>query len=389
MNSTRRERKAPARRIKADAPPVTIAPARRKSSLAIFLAFIIGSAVTFGISHYLHRDLAPPSQQREIAFHPALTLGRLMEMTPEELASVDIAEANLLCAQGLPGSENLNIKGKLRQFDDWVDRVDLETRRNFHRFKEHPAEYENSEIYYRMGMIVTVLQQDFGVHYNPDLMDVPEAKVDEAFLSNPSNMMLTGLLSDKRMGTCSSMPVLYAAIGRRLHYPVHLVSAKDHLFVRWELPGNAGHVNIEGTGRGFALQPDEHYTTSRAMTAAEINGGVHMKSLTPAQELAVFLMTRGGALQYHKRLAESAVAYAHAAVLWPENTDIKIYLAETAVKLAPWKFHSIPAMAPPLPVRSLSPAQAIEQTNRRILQETHPDVDWDLVYQKKPSTKQP
>lgn len=389
MNSSRWERRAQALHINADVPSVATGPARRKSSLMILLAFVIGSAAAFGVSHYFHRNLVPPSQQRATTFHAGLTLGHLLEMTPEQLADVDTAEANLLCAQGLPGSENLNIKGKLKQFDDWADRVDLETRRNWHRFKEHPEQYENSEIYYRMGMIVTVLQQDFRVHYNPDLIDVPESKVDEAFLSDPSNMLLTGLLSDRRMGTCSSMPVLYVAIGRRMHYPVHLVSAKDHLFVRWELPGNQGHVNIEGTGHGFALLPDEHYKTGRAMTDAEINGGVHMKSLTPAQELAVFLMTRGGALQYHKRLTESAVAYAHAAVLWPENPNTKLYLSETAVKLTPWKFHSIPAISPSLSVRNLSPAETIEQANRRNLQETHPEIDWDLVYQKKFNTKQP
>jgi hypothetical protein len=40
-------------------------------------------------------------------------------------------------------------------------------------------------------------------------------------------------------------------------------------------------------------------------------------------------------------------------------------------------------------VRNLSPAETIEQANRRNLQETHPEIDWDLVYQKKFNTKQP
>ncbi len=304
-------------------------------------------------------------------------------MKPAELAEVDIAEANLLCAGGLPGSENLDIAAKLKQLDSWTDRVTLETRRNLHRFKDNPAEYENSEIYYRMGMIVTVLQQDFGVHYNPDLIDVPDSKVDEAFLSDPSNMLLTGLLSDRRMGTCSSMPVLYVAIGRRLGYPVSLVSAKDHLFVRWQRSGGSGYENIEGTSRGLTFHSDEYYKNWRGLTEADVTSGVHLKSLTATQELAVFLMTRGGALQYHQRLPEAAIAYAHAGFLWPEHRDLKTYLAEVGVKLAPWQFREVPPKGLFPAAQNVSTAQVLEQADRRLLQEAHPEVDWDVVYQKK------
>lgn len=383
VSEDRQERRAQARLIKAKV-PLPAAPATgRKTLLVGFASMLVGAIITFAISQRIYRGLVPPSQQRTTTFHAGLTLGQLQEMTPEQLADVDIAEANLLCARGLPGSENLDVAAKLKQLDTWADRVDLETRRNWHRYKDNPAEYENSEIYYRMGMLVTVLQQDFGVHYNPDLIDVPESKVDEAFLSDPSNMLLTGLLSDRRMGTCSSMPVLYIAIGRRLGYPVTLVSAKDHLFVRWQRSGASGHENIEGTSRGFVFHPDAYYQNWRGITEADIKSGVHLKSLTPVQELAVFLMTRGGALQYHQRLPEAAVAYAHAGVLWPEHRDLKTYLAELGVKLAPRQFSPMPAKGLFPAAQNVSPAQAIEQANRRLLQETRPEVDWDVVYQKK------
>jgi hypothetical protein len=375
--------------MKAKAPTPTAPFAWRKILGIGFAAMLAGAIVTFAISQRIHRGLVPPSQQRTTTFHAGLTLGQLQEMTPEQLADVDVAEANLLCARGLPGSENLDVAAKLKQLDTWADRVDIETRRNWHRYKNNPAEYENSEIYYRMGMLVTVLQQDFGVHYNPDLIDVPESKVDEAFLSDPSNMLLTGLLSDHRMGTCSSMPVLYVAIGRRLGYPVTLVSAKDHLFVRWQRSGTSGHENIEGTSRGFTFHPDDYYQNWRGITEADIKSGVHLKSLTPAQELAIFLMTRGGAFQYHKRLPEAAVAYAHAGTLWPENREVKTYLAEIGVKLAPWQFHPMPPKGLFPDTRDVSPIQAIEQANRRLLKQTHPEIDWGVVYQKKFNRNQP
>ena len=43
-----------------------------------------------------------------------------------------------------------------------------ETQRNFHRFLANPREYNHSLGYYRMMMLATVLQQDFGTHYNPE-----------------------------------------------------------------------------------------------------------------------------------------------------------------------------------------------------------------------------
>jgi hypothetical protein len=41
-------------------------------------------------------------------------------------------------------------------------------------------------------------------------------------------------LTQGRGGTCLSMPVAYVAVGRRLGYPLKLVTAKGHLFARWE-----------------------------------------------------------------------------------------------------------------------------------------------------------
>ena len=185
------------------------------------------------------------------------------------------------------------------------------------------------------------------------------------------------------------MPVLYVAIGRRLGYPVTLVSAKDHLFVRWQRSGTSGYENIEGTSRGFTFHTDDYYKNWRGITEEDIKSGVHLKPLTPAQELAVFMMTRGSALQYHKRLPEAAIAYAYAGFLWPEHRDLKTCLAEVGVKLAPWQFHPMPP-GPIFPAtQNISPAQAIEQANSRLLQETHPEIDWDFVYQKKFNRNQP
>jgi hypothetical protein len=344
--------------------------------IALTLAFMAGGVVTYSIARYQARSAVKSSSQRISTVHAGLTLGRLLEMTSAELADVDIAEVNLLCAKDLPGSQDFGIQKALKIIDYWTDRVDLETKRNRHRFKEHPEQYENSEIYYSMGMIVTVLQQDLGVRYNPALTDSDNLP-DAAFLSDPSNMFLTGLLNDKRVGTCASMPVLYVAIGRRLGYPVSLVNAHDHLFVRWQRPGEDAYRDLEATSQGIVFKTDDDYKAWRKIPEDEIKSGVSLRTLTPEHTLAIFLETRAGALRFHKRLPEAIAAYAEAARLWPENRIPKTYLADTIVDLAPWEFVPVASEQ-----RALSSKEMIEQANRQLLKEQHPEVNWDIVEQK-------
>jgi regulator of sirC expression with transglutaminase-like and TPR domain len=372
----RRRKERIARRLARSSAPASSVRSTSHRLIVLATAFILGAAVAYSIARYQARSAVNPSSQRISTVHAGLTLGRLVEMSSDELADVDIAEANLLCAKDLPGSQDLDIQKALKIIDYWTDRVDLETKRNRHRFKEHPEQYENSEIYYLMGMIVTVLQQDLGVRYDPALTDSDNLN-DEAFLSDPSNVFLTGLLSEKRAGTCASMPVLYVAIGRRLGYPVSLVNAKDHLFVRWQRPGEDAYRDLEATSQGVVFKTDDDYKTWRKIPEDEIKSGVSLRTLTPEQTLAIFMQTRAGALQFHKRLPEAIVAYAEAARLWPEAKALKTYLADAVVKLAPWEFSSAAEERKPL-----SSKEMIEQANRRMLKEQHPEIDWDSVEQK-------
>ena len=227
-----------------------------------------------------------------------------------------------------------------------------------------------------MGMIVTVLEQDLGVRYNPALTD-SENLPDAAFLSDTSNVFITGLLGDKKVGTCVSMPVLFFAIGRRLGYPVSLVNAHDHLFVRWQRPGEDAYRNLEATSEGIVFKTDEEYKAWRKIPEEEIKSGVSLRSLTPEQTLAIFMETSAGALRFHKRLAEAVVSYAEAARLWPENRIAKTSLADTIVEVAPWEFTPVVKMQ-----RPLSQKEMIDQENRRLLKEQHPEISGDLVEQK-------
>ena len=166
------------------------------------------------------------------------TLGTLPELlaTPtNRLGQVDIAVLNLLCAQGLPGAEKLDAAQYLAVLDGWTQRVKSETERHLYRFRANPSEYENSEAYFRMLIMSVVLYEDYNIRYNPSRIALPtDITVNDHFFADSQDIFLHGLLGNRRMGTCSSMPVLYAAIGRRLGYPLKLVTTKAHLFLRWE-----------------------------------------------------------------------------------------------------------------------------------------------------------
>jgi hypothetical protein len=233
-----------------------------------------------------------------------------------------MAVSNLCCAVGLPGAEGLNLESCLRTIDKIAQHVRIETELHYYRFLEQPAEYENSQGYFCILMLITVLQQDCGVRYNPARVRDPKFQDPNCFepdFSDSRDLFIHGIL-DGPGGTCASMPVLTVAVGRRLGYPLRLVEAPGHLFARWDDPtgvfnGVPDRFNIDCSGRGFACHSDEHYKTwPRAWTKHEEQSGCYLKSLTPREEIAVFLATRGHCLWDNGRLGEAIRAYGMACV---------------------------------------------------------------------------
>jgi len=148
------------------------------------------------------------------------TVQALLALKPNQLEGMDIALMNLLCVEGLRGSEKLDIDMALDRLDEFATRVRVETDRNIHRFDSNPSEYQNSKPYFRMLMLVTVLQQDFGIRYNPArVTPVGVFEPNDKFFADSRDVFLHGLTGEPGMGTCSSLPVLYVAVGRRLTLP--------------------------------------------------------------------------------------------------------------------------------------------------------------------------
>jgi hypothetical protein len=274
-------------------------------------------------------------------------MDRLDTIQPGTGANHSLVNLNLACAQGLPGSSGVDLLAAEDTIRSWAERVRTETERHLYRFQRNPADYENSEAFFRMLMLTVVLTEDFKVHYQQERRIAPgSGGSNDGFFSDASVVFLPGLLGSRREGTCSSMPVLYVAVGRKLGYPLKLVTTKGHLFVRWE--GNGERFNIEATVRGLAKYDDDHYRHwPFEITPQEEAAEGYLKSLTPSEELAVFLSIRAMCQREAGHAADAAQSFAAASRLAPgcasyRMTAERLTTEASAQKLTKTQQHQSP-----------------------------------------------
>lgn len=308
-------------------------PAPRKRRFFPFAAFVAGMALTaaaFLTANSLRRTADAPSPPPSASISAGATktcssLYELLAMTPDDLAHVDIAVTNLLCASGLPGADNLDIALATKKLDEWAAKVKFETERHLYRVDDprYADHYKHSEARLRAEFIVQCLQEDCGVHYNV-------ARIRDINFSNSKDLFLHGMIGSDNGGTCASMPVMYVAIGRRLGYPMKLVGAKTHLFCRWD--GGGERFNIEGASNGNVNYFDDDYYRKwpEPISGAEMATGEFLRSFGSNEELATFLLSRGACLQSNNRLPEALTAFSEAYRLMPAAIVSRASLAVAA-----------------------------------------------------------
>lgn len=122
-------------------------------------------------------------------------------------------------------------------------------------------------------------------------------------------------------GTCATLPVLYTAIGRRLGYPLKLVTAwgprSFHVFCRWDQPGGE-RFNVEVNASGVSFPDDDYYRRFGQEPSLE-KAGHFLESHRPRQELAGFLVQRGFHFREARNLRQCVNSLGWAAALCPDD----------------------------------------------------------------------
>ncbi len=247
-----------------------------------------------------------------------LAIERLLSMPEEELSTVDIALVNLLCAEGLDDSEDLDIDKCLATLDEWAELIRKDTEARLLSFFNTPAKYDNSLNLFKVVNMVLYLKDKVGIHYDPSC-------IDNKGFSNPDYIFIHGLLNDKRSGTCTSIPTLCVAIGRRIGYPLKLAVTKGHVFFRWD--DRNERFNIESCCIGVDSPEDEHFKTGKyALSEAELLRNHYLKSLSPKEELALFMGNRAACLWDTNRRSEAVIATAWENHLSPDHVPCVLTL---------------------------------------------------------------
>jgi hypothetical protein len=267
----------------------------------------------------------------------------LTSLSDAELSGFDIAEVNLACAEGLPGAEKIDVALCRNRLDDFSRCVREYTEPRLERFRRNPSDFENSEAYFRILILITVLQRDLGVRYNP-------AKIPQEVPLDVEDSFIHGALFGAG-GTCASMPVVYLAVGRRLDYPLKLVAAVGscgHYFARWDGP-NGDRFNIEGTSKGLSCPPDDSYRTGLYAPTADLEQRCCLlKSMTPREELASFLKERGLHWKHLGNFRKAVESFAWAYALTPHNEGLQACFGLTMNDWHARLESSKPAGFPPL-----------------------------------------
>ncbi|NLF31316.1 MAG: hypothetical protein GX591_10570 [Planctomycetes bacterium] len=231
---------------------------------------------------------ASPPDYEHFHQHGDRAIAHLLNSTPERIARYDVAEMNLICAYGLPGTEGMDIAGMLRLLDLWARRVGAFTREHWGVFTAGRSG-ARSAAEFRILNMLHVVTREFGVSYNPDRLADPDD------FSDAADSFLHGILGPRRLGTCGSLPVLFTALGRRLGWPLKLVESPGHLFFRWDEPRR--RFNIEFHDRGLNIHDDDHYRRwpgpwDPRLIELEKRDPTYLVSLAPAQELSIFACNR-------------------------------------------------------------------------------------------------
>ena len=277
------------------------------------------------------KDERRPSRQEFVLENELkpLTPKELFEMPVENLDRVDIGRMNIICARDVTRTEVIDTAKYVAKLDEWAAIAKRLEQKYLPRYAKNAARYDHSLAKFKAVTLALTIQQDLKCDYNMEL--ITSGTMDDLrtprFFKNPDDVFITGLLKNGK-GSCASMPVLFVALGRRLHYPVYLAHTKGHLYCRWD--DGQESFNIEMTGQGVGAPPDSAYKgPPYNPTEAEIKSEGMLRNLTNRESFALFVETAGVSREANGDFRLAAIFY-----------DIALQLRPHSVMLRPLRDHA-------------------------------------------------
>jgi hypothetical protein len=251
------------------------------------------------------------------------TLRDVLTADPDEFVMkyTDIAAVNLACAEGISSSQPIDIPKYLAVLDAMAAAVPVRIEKTLRLFKLKPAEFGHSMNVFRIMTMEHVMRIGFGVKYDGKVKEMT-AKEKSWVSDDSSEIFIHGILSEKRTGTCSSLPVCAIAVGRRCGYPLYLVRVPHHCLYRWH--DEREQFNYQHNDGGGRLLPDAHYHAwphqwEDIHFAMNAQIKVWLHSLTAKQEVSKFLCHRAILLRDETHYDEALDAIRCAGRFDPRN----------------------------------------------------------------------
>lgn len=254
-----------------------------------------------------------------MTFGADATHWQYLALSDDELERTDLVRLNLAVARGIPGLESLDVEKYVRTVDQWTNAFRQLLPGMERMFHATPRKWKNDLRFFRVVMLMGFIGYDLGIRYNDEQFRQQTSGNMEVWYTDPGDLFLHKLI-DTKQGTCANMPVLHAAIARRLGWPVGIAAARSHFISRFD-DGTVYH-NIEATGvrQGAVVSdPDEVYIERFKLPKRATACGSDLRKLAAREMIGVFLGLRGRHYADTNRMPLADLDFALARVLYPSH----------------------------------------------------------------------
>lgn len=242
------------------------------------------------------------------------SVGAMVAMSHEDLATIDPVVMNLVVAQGVPALADLDIGRYIAIVDAWADDLRERMRAFEPQFFESPNSWDNDLTLFRLGLVCWFVDEVLGVAYREDQRNVTRIRY-----TDPTDLFLNGVI-DTRRGTCANLALLNVVLGRRVGLPVSLACVASHYVCRYDDGTTVHNIETTETGRGgFSSQRDEVILEKHNLPRLAQDCGSDLRLVTPHQMLGLFLGLRARHYENTMRLEEAEADYLFARYLFPRN----------------------------------------------------------------------